>query len=496
MRNAYTRSVLFDVFLEGWTLEEHERGRPALMSLSSLYQDMAKYSNVRNPILIDEDAWTRTWEILEEMYDGVKGRCTLGSYWDAVMDFALNTSSTYEGRRAGPTKAHVLADFFDHGEDSQLVKIIQEANRAFLDDDITDWGETTQAYSKVAGKTEIRSEEKAGKTRAFIVPPLSAYLLEHFLFAHQCKLMREVNVLKGIRAQPASCNVGVPVQHRGYDHIIRRMLTFDHHYSMDTTAHDGGVKEFEMAAVAAFRFKLLHPRYRTAQVWRAIERVYHQVQHGTCVLPDGSLARRVGGQPSGRFLTLDDNCLITSAREIYAWVRMVGLANATSESFHSSVFLNIMGDDAHVSTIYDPQAFKQWLSHLREFGIVVDAQPSDVFCKHSIAFDEAADCYYFSYPGGTSLGANGWLNTRNFEPLVQAYLTAAGHLSMARDPRIVAHDPEGRPHTIREVLNAFLDHLEATLVDGVPFIDHQSFDVVRGCRLADEDVDRMYTVYA
>lgn len=488
--------MLFDVFLEGWKLEEHERGVPALMTLSSLYQDMAKYGNVLNPVLIDEDAYTRAWEILEEMYAGVAGRCTLGSYWDAVMDFTLNTSSTYEGRRAGPTKAHVLADFFDRGEESYLYTIIQEANRAFTDDTLEDWGTATEAYQKVAGKTEIRAEVKRGKTRAFIVPPLRDYLLEHVLFAHMSKLMREVNVSKGWSAGPAPCNVGVPVQHRGYDLIIRRMLAFSHHYSMDTNGHDGGVKHLEMDAVAAFRFKLLHPRYRTAQVWRAIERLYDQVQHGICVTPDGSFARRVGGQPSGRFLTLDDNCLITAAREIYAWVRMVGLTNATAERFHREVYLNVMGDDAHISTIYEPQAFSEWLTHLRGFGISVDAQPSATFCKHEVAYDEAADCYYLQYNGGNSLGANGWLSDRQFTELQQAYLTAAGHLSMARDKRVVATDPDGNPRNIREVLNAFLDHLENTSVDGVPFIDHPSFDVARGCRLADEDVDRMYTVYA
>lgn len=471
-------TFLIDQRLEVFDFDEK---LPASMRQADIIKDATKYRHGANPAFFNARAWDLAEKMLHLHYQPILGSSDITPPSDALLDFRLTTSSTYQGKLVGPYKEDLLRQLFDaHNPSSALLSQLVSSLDLIFSESVSpsEFHEhmlTTKSFDKVVGKDELRSRQKlvngSVATRSFIVPALDVFILEKMLLSDQFDRL----LAHSVRKQQGfwePLNVGIPIQHRGYDTIIRETNKYPHRISFDTDKHDGRVRCEHFELLARFHFAMLRASQRTSGNWNALQYIYWHAFSALTVLPDGRHAYRFSGQPSGRFGTLVDNSLITLINHFYAFARShpeISDASELLSLMRREVYLNIMGDDAHLSHSLAEDVLGVYVSAFAELNFQLTTEPSTTFCSSNFAYDEQSDCFYLSHPPDQSLSAMLYKRKNlQISELVLQYARVCGHLDMATSLDPVARQ-NGKELTLHELLSLFLDWLENRLVRGVPF---------------------------
>lgn len=469
-------------------LKEYDEKLPASMRKKDIIKDAQKYQYGSDVAHIDLHAWNMAERLLHHHYRNIIGTAEVLPPSAALLDFRLTTSSTYQGKKVGPYKEDLLRELFSakDTDSTVLAQLVEGINKLFelevTPDNFYQHMLATASYDKVVGKDELRGSHKRQDdgsiaTRSFIVPAIDVFILEKMLLSHQFDLMIDLSVAKTTGTwEPI--NVGIPVQHRGYDAIIRRTLTYASRVSFDTDKHDGRVRVEHFEMLARFHFALLRSKFRTQAVWNAILYVYWHAYAAVHILPDGNLAHRFSGQPSGRFGTLHDNSIITVFNHFYAFCKLYpGIDEVSSMYALITVlmYFNSVGDDMHVSHNLSPDQFELYKLAFDDLNFKLTTEPSTTFCSSDFSYDALHDCWYLQHAPDQSLSSM-LFQRRNsvMSRYVLQYARVCGHLDLASASDIVG-SLNGKPVTLFELLSSYLDWLEERTINGVPFIRTSSF---------------------
>jgi len=114
---------------------------------------------------------------------------------------------------------------------------------------------------------------------------------------------------------------------------------------LDGVQFDGRYREYCFDKIAAFRWRMLAPEYRTPENKARLINLYKELTRSPLVNVDGHVYGRVTGGPSGHGNTTPDNLYKNFMDMVVLWHRIMPKDYHTYEKFHEFLVLCICGDD-------------------------------------------------------------------------------------------------------------------------------------------------------
>lgn len=422
------------------------------------------------------------FDVLGLVYESCKNRCETVKEPEIVFSqLRLQSSSSLDGRRAGPTKAHLLHQWVNDKDGSVL-------------NDAWDWYSRRLCRDRrnhsVSAKCEVRPDSKLGKTRAFINMSVYSYVGCFALFHHTNIALTEYAHWRSIYPEhfPGAHCVGIPAQHKGFDRVLRRIHSRKHIMSLDASHWDGSMLAYYMAKCALFRWNLLAVRERTMQNWLRLCNIMRDAIFSRLHCPDGTIRYKCGGMPSGLFTTLSDNSLINEALTIAAWLVLTYGEDAelpTPEEALSGWVATTdaacMGDDDLIGSD-DDFSVEQWIEAFSLFNLEVTEGGSE-FLSHDIS--EKNGIMYLKARGEKMFAKLAFGKHKEipveFDDLQYEYVRACGVRT------------ELYPDTNAfEVIDKYVDYLEDYIYYGTPFRETPAFAAISSVRVPKEELESLW----
>lgn len=430
----------------------------APLTLDSILTDASKYRRGVTPVGFDQDLCDYVVERMSEHYLNVfQTHVSVAPQVEKAFDaFPLSTSSTYDGRTAGPCKGHLLAQYIQFGKDSILAEVadwVTAGCQVYYKNGFLYTNSGIRIHDSLAGKDEIRPLEKHGKTRAFIVPSIYSYCAQWYLFSdfaakyQSASLRRAYDVPIGWAGM-----LGVPIQQRGYHEVIKSFLQKKYQGCFDVSQWDGSLFPEIFEAVGKIWWKTLVPYQRTKSLKRARDNIIKMIYATPVIFPDGFVRTREGGMPSGVFVTLLFNSIADEMLFAYCVMRILG--RMTMEELHQLFVVMVMGDDINAAADFD--IFDQLVEEYALLGITITTESERSFCSHS--FVETDGVWHLSASADRLLASMFLKSSRNLDKGSSLSLTLGRACSLLAES-FGAGRPTGFDISIEELLRQYIEWL-------------------------------------
>lgn len=454
----------------------------AVPSADRTMTDFFKYRHAALELKSTElDAVRLGFDMLECRYKKLKNRATTEHSVAAVVaELRPSSSSSVEGRPDGPTRAHLITSWV--GE--KTGNVLDNCWRWYVS------GCSRARLHEVCAKCEVRPDSKLNKTRAFVNMSIYSYVAS-------CALWRDTNKLLTGYARLRSCVpdqlrgayvCGVASQRRGFHSLLARMFSRPARFYFDAKHWDGSMLAAYMELVALFRWRLLAPSERTLKSWCTICNLTSDDCFSVLRCPDGTIRVKNGGQPSGRFTTLSDNTLIGEALYYAAWCLLEERDGSHSaderlDSFDLTFDLAVFGDDSILAGS-GPHSSADWIAAFARLNIEMEAGQTPEFLSHDIVL---VDGVYQLQPRGSKLIGKLAFGRRIVRPdflsdIQYEYLRACG----------VCNESYLDQSTYA-FLCGYLDYLEETELNGVPFRSTIQFGEIASARMRPEELSDLWS---
>jgi len=150
--------------------------------------------------------------------------------------------------------------------------------------------------------------------------------------------------------------VGGTKFYRGWNKMFKRLSRHPNAFELDESEFDSSLFREAMYGMMEFRWRMLHPQFRTAENRNRLRNVYRDIVDSYIVTQDGDVVQKNTGNSSGSGNTINDNTVILYRLLAYAWLVLceeqrknwtVEYFNSmrTFVNFHKHVEAALTGDD-------------------------------------------------------------------------------------------------------------------------------------------------------
>lgn len=294
-------------------------------SLNAYYKGIGKLNKAEH-LGYDEDAWNFAFS------------CWVHHFYPFLKDSKIETLEESlqrhdRSKSPGPPWYFVFKDKTQLLDDSVFLEFCRLGWEWLLESDRWFLGGT-------ALKEEVRPEEKLQQDKQRIFVPGSADFV-----TNTNRLCGDFNDKFTACCLQTASAVGVSPFYGGWQRVRDKLSKHPNGAEYDASDYDSSLGVLKMLAVCKFRFMCMRPEERTFETWVRLCNLYKNLIWTVCVLHDGTLIIKPGGNPSGGANTVVDNTLINYFSQAYAWYRSVSPEFRNYESFDQHVSAVLYGDD-------------------------------------------------------------------------------------------------------------------------------------------------------
>jgi len=138
----------------------------------------------------------------------------------------------------------------------------------------------------------------------------------------------------------------------GWDRLFRRLNKHPNAFEFDESSYDASLREEFLLSCLWLRLNCLKG---SEMEKRKLAHLYYMIIHSVCVLDNGQVFQKHGGNPSGSANTIVDNTLVLLVLCLYAWIVLSMSFDLEMCQFHhfvENVELALCGDD-NTNTVSD-----------------------------------------------------------------------------------------------------------------------------------------------
>lgn len=325
-----------------WFDINHLSYRMIKPSLNNAYKSFAKYDRPQyetNRAAMDlAHEWTK-----RHFMPALMGSKVL-SFEETYVELVKNTATGYPYGMRWPTKKLIPKDK------------VKEICDFYWDDSAKDYISYVPIWT-CSQKRELRAHEKIveGKIRTFTAASFEQTICMNRL----CQDMNErmyrnhLNNWSFIGGTKFLCG-----WQRLYEHLDCGGK-FPLAYELDESNYDCSLLQELMYGQADIRWEFLHSSFKTEDNRRRLWRLYDNAIFSLIVMEDGSVLRKMTGNPSGSANTITDNTMILFKLFAYAYILNAPEDYNSYSQFMRNVRAALNGDD---NTFTTTEALKEWFN--------------------------------------------------------------------------------------------------------------------------------------